>query len=230
MIYFLKDYKRSNKYIAPLLAYMVLIGVTYAIKPCYVMTSYAASCIVIYVIAAWVTVTFMDSEDIVQQQLTLLHFKKENMYYFGKIIFAYSFVLILAIITIFYPILLGCFIRKIYIADIAIALVSHAVSGLLGVSLGCLFNSRMIKDKKMTVLFLSFVLLVSIIRSVLIVALPMLKWVTVIFPPVYLIIDKLGLIDYVNIQNSLQVMYALAAAVIYAIVLIAVFIRCEVKV
>lgn len=77
MIYFFKDYKRSNKYIAPLLTYMILMGVVYAVKPCYVMTSYTATCIIIYIIAAWIAVTFVDSEDIVQQQLTILHFKKK---------------------------------------------------------------------------------------------------------------------------------------------------------
>lgn len=225
MIYFFKDYKRSNKYIAPLLTYMILMGVVYAVKPCYVMTSYTATCIIIYIIAAWIAVTFVDSEDIVQQQLTILHFKKENVYYFSKIVFVYFFILILSVITIFYPILLGCFIRKIYISDIVIAFMSHAVIGLLGTALGSLFNCRIIKDKKIVVLFLSFILLVSVIRSPLVQALPLFKWITVILPPVYLIIDKLSSINYVNLENSIQLVYALTAAVIYSIILIFVFIK-----
>lgn len=102
---------------------------------------------------------------------------------------------------------------------------SHAVIGLLGTALGSLFNCRIIKDKKIVVLFLSFILLVSVIRSPLVQALPLFKWITVILPPVYLIIDKLSSINYVNLENSIQLVYALTAAVIYSIILIFVFIK-----
>ncbi|APM40886.1 hypothetical protein BS101_20330 [Clostridium kluyveri] len=226
ILYFFQDYKRSHKYIAPLLVYIILMACIYSVKPAYVMSSYAITCICIYAISAWVAFGFIDNEDIVQQQLTILHVKKENIYYLCKILFVWFFILILDILTVYYPILKGVFIRKVVVSDIIVALINHAIIGFLGVAVGSLFNSRLVKDRKMAILYLNIIIIISVVEKPLIQAFSFLKWITTLFPPAYLILDKIGTIDYVNPQNLFHLIYALVIALTYSIVLIIIFIKC----
>lgn len=226
MLYFFQDYKRSYKYTAPLLIYFVLIAVTYSVKPAYVMSSYAVTCIYMYAISAWISFGFIDTEDVVQQQLTILHIKNQNIYYLCKILFLWIFILILDVLTVYYPILNGAFIRKIVVSDIIIALISHAIVGFLGITVAMLFNSRLIKDRKMAILFLNLIIIVSTVQKPMVQLFPFLKWIGAAFPPVYLILDKVGTIDYVNVENIFNILFAFAIALIYSLFLVILFIKC----
>ncbi|WPC43965.1 hypothetical protein [Clostridium sp. JS66] len=229
MLYFFQDYKRSYKYIAPLLVYIVLISAMYSNKPAYVMSSYAVTCICIYAISAWLSFGFIDNEYVVQQQLTILHIKNENIYYLCKVLFMWSFILILDIFTVYYPILNGAFIRKVVISDIIIALISHAIVGFLGITVGSLFSSRLVKDRKMAILFLNLLIIVSTMEKPIVQSFPFLKWIGVILPPAYLMIDKIGSIDYINIGNIFNIIFTFAIGLIYLLILIILFIKCMKK-
>lgn len=226
MLYFFQDYKRSYKYTAPLLVYFVLIAVMYSTKPAYVMSSYAVTCIFIYAISAWISFGFIHNEDVVQQQLTILHIKNQNIYYLCKILFMWLFILILDIFAVYYPILNGAFIRKIVVSDIIIALISHAIVGFLGITVASLFNSRLVKDRKMAILFLNLIIIASTVQKPIVQLFPFLKWIGAAFPPVYLILDKVGTIDYVNVENIFNILFAFAIALIYSLFLIILFIKC----
>lgn len=229
MLYFFQDYKRSYKYTAPLLVYIILIAVMYSNKPAYVMSSYVVTCIFIYAISAWLSMGFIDTEDIVQQQLTILHIKNQNIYYLCKLLFMWFFILILDVLAVYYPILNGAFIRKIVASDIIIALISHAIVGFLGIILGSLFNSRLIKDRKMAILFLNVIIIASTVQKPIVQLFPFLKWVGVAFPPVYLVLDKVGTIEYVNTGNIFSIIFAFAIALIYSLFLLILFIKCMKK-
>lgn len=229
MLYFFKDYKRSYKYIAPLLIYIIIISAMYSNKPAYVMSSYAVTCIFVYAISAWLSFGFVDNEYSVQQQLTILHVKNENIYYLCKILFMWIFIIILDVFAVYYPILNGAFIRKVVISDIIITLISHAIVGFLGVTVGSLFSSRLVKDRKMAILFLNLLIIVSTMEKPIVQSFPFLKWIGVILPPTYLIIDKIGSVDYINIGNIFNIIVALTIALIYSMILIILFIKCMKK-
>lgn len=229
MLYFFQDYKRSYKYIAPLLVYIVLISAMYSNKPAYVMSSYAVTCIFIYAISAWLSFGFIDNEYVVQQQLTILHIKNENIYYLCKILFMWIFILILDIFAVYYPILNGAFIRKVVVSDIIIALISHAVVGLLGITVGSLFSYRLVKDRKMAILFLNLLIIVSTMEKPIVQSFPFFKWIGAILPPAYLMIDKVGSIDYINIGNIFNIIFAFAIGLAYSMILIILFIKCMKK-
>lgn len=226
MSYFFKQYLRSNKYIAPLLFYVASIAFTYAQKPVYVMTSYMFTCVFIYFCAAWFMYSFTNSEEIVQQQLIILHIKKENYYYICRAIFIWIFVIILSVITVLYPVIGGFFIRKIYPLDIAAALLGHVIIGLLGISTALLFDGRIIKSGKLRFLYLVGVLIVSVIQVPLSVQYPFVKWITIVFPPAYLIIRRFGLIDVVGFASFYKLLCDITIMLIYSIVLILIFIKC----
>lgn len=223
--YFFKQYLRSNKYIAPLLFYIASIAFTYAQKPVYVMSSYMFTCVFIYFISAWFMYSFTNSEEAAQQQLIILHIKKENYYYIARLLFIWMIVLILSIITVLYPIIGGFFIRKIYPLDIAAALLSHAAIGLLGICTALLFDERIIRSGKLRFLYLIGVLIISVIEVPLSVQYPFIKWITIVFPPAYLIVSRFGAIDAVGFFSFYRLIGDLIIILIYSVVLTFIFIK-----
>lgn len=224
--YFFKQYLRSNKYIAPLLFYAASIAFTYAQKPVYVMTSYMFTCVFIYFISAWFMYSFTSSEEAASLQLIILHIKKENYYYICRILFIWMLVLILSIITVVYPLIGGFFIRKVYPLDIAAALLSHAIIGLLGISTALLFDERLIRSGKLRFLYLIGVLIISVVQVPLSVQYSFVKWITIVFPPVYLIVSRFGAIEVVGFSSFYRLLGDLTIVVIYSIMLIFIFIKC----
>lgn len=225
ILYLFKDYRRSNKYIAPLMIYIIIIACMYSIKPDYVMSSYAFTCIFLYAISAWIAFGFIDNESNVAQQLTILHIKRENTYYLIKVLCLLLIIFVLDLFTVFYPIIAGVFIRKVTISDIIVAILSHGIIGILGIAIGILFNSRLVTDRKLAILMLNLIVVISIVQKSLVQILPFLKWVSIVIPPAYLIIDKIGAIDYVNSQNLLHLTIALMTAAIYSVILVCIFIK-----
>lgn len=223
--YFFKQYLRSNKYIAPLLFYVASIAFTYSQKPVYVMTSYMFTCVFIYFVSAWFMYSFTNSEEAVQQQLIILHIKKENYYYICRILFIWIVVLILSIITVFYPLLGGFFIRKVYPLDIAAALLSHVIIGLLGICTALLFDERLIRSGKLRFLYLIGVLIISVVQVPLSAQYPFVKWITIVFPPAYLIVSSFGSIDAVGGSSFYSLLGDLTIVVIYSAILIFIFIK-----
>lgn len=225
MPYFFKQYLRSNKYIAPLLFYVASIAFTYAQKPVYVMTSYMFTCVFIYFISAWFMYSFTNSEGAIQQQLIILHIKKEKYYYISRILFIWILVLILSIITVVYPIIGGFFIRKVYPLDIAAALLSHVFIGLLGICTALLFDERIIRSGKLRFLYLICVLIISVVQVPLSVQYPFVKWITIVLPPAYLIVSRFGAIDAVGFLSFNKLLCDLTIVVIYSAILIFVFMK-----
>lgn len=224
--YFFKQYLRSNKYIAPLLFYLASIAFTYAQKPVYVMTSYMFTCVFIYFCSAWLMHSFTDSEEAVQQQLIILHIKKENYYYICRMLFIWILVLILSVLTVFYPIIGGLFIRKVYPLDIAAALLSHVIIGLLGISTSLLFDERLIRSGKLRFLYLIGVLIISVIQVPLSMHYSFIKWITIVFPPAYLIVSRFGSIDVVGFSSFYKLLGDLIIVVMYSVILTFIFVKC----
>lgn len=220
MPYLFKQYLRSNRYVAPFLFYLVSIAFTYSQKPLYVMTAYMFSCIFTYCFSAWLMYSLASSEELVQQQLIILHVEKENYYYIGKIVFILMLVILFSTLAVFYPIAGGFFIRKVYALDVFGALLSHWVIGLLGISAAILFDQRLINSGKLRLLYLVGVLIVSIIQVPLSMHYSFVKWITIVFPPAYLIISRFGLIDVMSFSSFYKLMADLIVAIAYSIILI----------
>lgn len=225
MPYLFKQYLRSNKYVAPFLFYLVSIAFTYSQKPLYVMTAYMFSCVFTYCFSAWLMYSLTNSEELVQQQLIILHIKKENYYYIGRIIFIFICIAVLSTLAVFYPIVGGFFIRKVYALDVLGALLSHWVMGLLGISTAILFDKRLINSGKLRFLYLVGVLIVSIIQVPLSIHYSFVKFATIVFPPAYLIINRFGLIDVMSFSSFYKLMVDIIIAVAYSVVLILLFLK-----
>jgi hypothetical protein len=226
MSYMLKDYVRSYKYVVPLVFYLAIMGVLYSMKPVRVMDSYFLTAIMLCVLAAWITMGFIDMEDNTQQQLTILHLGNQNAYYICKVVFLWIFLLILSGITVIYPALRGFFIRDVTWIDITIALVCHAVISLLGISITLLFNSRLIKDRRTALMCLFVIIIVTIVQIPIIKQFSFLKYVILLFPPVYFMInalEQLNKLAVITLSDTGSIFLICAGILIYSIILIFVY-------
>ncbi|EJO5349127.1 hypothetical protein NRP93_003284 [Clostridium botulinum] len=225
IVYFFQHYKKSNRYVVPLLVYTIIIAATYTSGQQEPMESYVFTCIYIYLISSCLAFSFIDSEDEVQEQLTIIRIKNQNIYYLCKILFVWFVVIILSILTVFYPILINAFRRRLSLVYIITMIVSHSIIGFLGITVSIFFNSRLIKDRKMAILYLNIVIIISIIQKPLLQHILFLKYINKLFPPIYLIINKVSEINLINIQNLCHMTCDFLIVLAYSLTLIFIFIK-----
>ncbi len=232
MSYIFRDYIRSYKYIVPVLLFGCFLLGIYAIRPNDVTYSYVISSAVIYMLAAWLTSGLIDNEDNVQQQITILHCRSHTVFYLCKIAFIWLFTLLLSCIAIIYPILVNTFDREVNTNDIFLASVSHSLLALLGIAIALMFNSRFIHDRRLSLLLLYMVIILSLIQGKLTEILPFIKYPLYLLPPVFYSLDQMGSTSKYSMVNSPGTASVLALFVIillYSFFLISIFIKISKK-
>lgn len=181
--YLNRTYINSFKYVAPLFFYFTFIWMTYYMKPNPVLESYAFTSLVVFVFVAWIGYGFVDSEEIIHQQLTILHSRSGRKYYTSKIIFMLLFALFIAIISTVFPIIFNCFGFPMKKFDVIISIISHTVLGLMGSSIAFLLNSRMVRERKSAILLLVGIITVSMVKVNFENAHIPIKWILYLVPP-----------------------------------------------
>ena len=68
----LAQFLRSHRFMPPLVAFLVVLGVLYSFRPVPVLSSYAITAMALYPIAAWLSLTLLGSEGEIQRQVTAL--------------------------------------------------------------------------------------------------------------------------------------------------------------
>lgn len=212
-------YVKSYKYTSPLLFFIIGIVVTYSQKNNPIMSSYSITSLLIFIISAWITMGFMEIEDITQQQLLIIYSKNQEVYYISKIIFLTSIIIILDIFSVLYPIIGNFFDGKVSMCNLSLAFLSHAVFGLLGISVSSLFNSRIIKNRKNAILFLMLIITVSIIQEPLTKNFPILKCIIYLLPPASITAEQIG-----N-ENTTEILIFLVLCTLYSWLLLITYIK-----
>jgi ABC-type Na+ efflux pump permease subunit len=103
--------------------------------------------------------------------------------------------------------------------NISIAFLSHAALGLLGIAIGSLFNSRVIKNRKNATLILMLLILVSIIQEPLAINFPSLEWIIYILPPASVVAKQ------VSNGNIPQTLLSFVFCIFYSCLLITGYIK-----
>ncbi|MDP4093226.1 MAG: hypothetical protein Q8920_07680 [Bacillota bacterium] len=227
-LYMFRDYLRSYKYIVPILLFIVFLLGIYVDQPVDVLGSYIITSIFVYFISAWLALGFLDTEDNVQQQLTILHSGNQSIYYLCKIVFVWVITLLLSLIAVVYPILIHAFMRPIDSTDLLLGFLSHVTLGLLGTSIGCLFNTRLIRDRRLALLGLYLVIIISIIQGTLISAVPFLKYIIYLLPPVYFTMNNISTasnLKPIDLSSNIDILLYFGIIFLYLIALIFIFIK-----
>lgn len=185
IVYHLIAYMKSYNYVAPMSIFMTSLIVNYAIQPNPVLASYGVTAIYLYIITAWLSLRFFHTEDIVQQQVTILHAGNDKKYLFSMYLAAGCIVSLLAFISIFYPIIFGMFSKQVTLQEVGIGFVTHCLLGMVAITLSGVFSRVIITNKVNSWLGLSFILIVSIVSLGLEQLIPgYWKYILFVLPPV----------------------------------------------
>ncbi|WP_077300819.1 hypothetical protein [Virgibacillus pantothenticus] len=185
IVYHLIAYIKSYNFVAPMSIFIMILVVNYSIYPNPVLASYGATAIYLYIIAAWISLRFFHTEDIVQQQVTILHAGNDKKYFCSMYLAAGCIVALLAFVSIFYPLVFGMFSKQVTLQELGIGFATHCLLGMVAITLSGVFSRAIIAKKINSWLGLSFMLIVSIASLGLEQLIPgYWKYILFILPPV----------------------------------------------
>ncbi|MDF2544273.1 MAG: transport system permease protein [Herbinix sp.] len=79
-------YRRSNKYIMPLITYLFYLGASYQVRPLSIVASLVLSFGTLYFIMVWIGFSYGEVIDPVEEQLLLLKIRSAARYYRSKVV------------------------------------------------------------------------------------------------------------------------------------------------
>lgn len=203
--YQLRDYLRSYNYVAPFSVFIIMLTVNYAFYPNPVLSSYGVTAIYLYIITAWITVTFFHTEDSIQQGITIIHTGSENKYFVSKYLSLLFITIVCAVISVVYPVVFGMFSEQVTIESLTIGFLTHLLLGVLAISIGALFTRNIVETKSNQWLGIILVLVVSIsslgIQQLLP---PSWEYLLLLIPPISEVIVQMN--DSLNVHDIL-IMY-----------------------
>lgn len=222
------DYIKSYRYVPPASIFLIMLVVNYTYAPNPILSSYALTAIYLFFITAWLTLSFFHTEDSVQQNLTILHAKSKMKYFLSKYFTMFLFVLILAVVSVVYPIVFHMFGEPVTSDELIIGFLSHLLLGVLSVSISVLFTRNIVMKLSNAWLGVSLALVVSLTSIGLKSVLPaVFQPVICVLPPVPGII---GLMEEKNIQDFyLEFGFVYLWLCMYSCVLIALFLLIDKK-
>ncbi|TYQ13220.1 UNVERIFIED_CONTAM: hypothetical protein Cloal_4282 [Acetivibrio alkalicellulosi] len=223
LFYNFRFYSRSHKFIVPLMIYLAMFAILYSTKPLEVMNTYGTTAMFIFIIAVVITYSFMEIEDPVQQQLSILSLRNDNKYYFCKVLFIWIIISLMSVIIVLYPMIFGFFNRSVTLSDFFAALLGNIVLGLLGVCVSVLFNSRLFQSRRFATIALITVILFSVIQKAIIIKYPSVRWGLYILPPVSFVVDKMS--NFEDVAGISVLFLAFASSLVYSSILLALYIK-----
>ncbi|MGX4668959.1 ABC transporter permease [Cerasibacillus sp. JNUCC 74] len=203
--YQLRDYLKSYNYVAPFSVFIIMLIVNYAFYPNPVLASYGVTAIYLYILTAWVTVTFFHTEDSIQEGITIIHTGSENKFFVSKYLSLLFITIVFAVISVVYPVVFGMFSEQVTIESLTIGFLTHLLLGVLAISIGALFTRNIVETKSNQWLGIILVLVVSIsslgIQQLLP---PSWEYLLLLIPPISEVIVQMN--DSLNV-NDILIMY-----------------------
>lgn len=205
-------YMKSNKFVMPLFIFLLFVGTTYSTTPLPVVSTLVMISTSLFYLMVWISMTYMTVENPVSEQLIILKVKSHTLYNFSKILFLLLVGIALSIISIIVTILIylfgDIFIRNLTLIDILAAFILHCFIALLGVIVGMFFNSRVIKERKSGIMLTVLVAVMALAKVPLNEKMPLTKFITWLFPPLYNVIDLFIKDDFFLMNNvAIAVLY-----------------------
>lgn len=216
-------YKKSNKFIMPLLAWMICMYTFYSTKPISVVSSFGVSMGALFYIMVWIGLSYTEIDDPVSEQLLIFKVGSENIYNISKIMVVVFIGIVMSLIGVIIPVIINTinnfqlYTRGLTIADVGVAFLLHSFVGLLGAATGNLLHPRIMKDRKMAVILTFTIALMSMVKGPMNIKIPSTRFITWVFPPLY------DITEYFN-GDEYFLMYDVGSAIlsisVYSIILI----------
>lgn len=220
--YLLQQNIRSQKYLAPVVFYTIVMLLMYSYKPNPVADSYGVTAMLLFFGSAWLGLTVMNAEPPGQIQLLVLHAGSRRKVAIGQLISAVVMQLAMALITIVYPIVTGMFDRQPSANEWIVAWCGHLVLALLGLSISVFFQNAYISRLSRSLPIFIVVLLSSFVQISLSEKLPeSLQWMSYILPPAFYLVQKMMLYDGGGLG---QIILVCTWSAVYAMLLLSIHI------
>lgn len=152
--YHIKIYSKSNKFIAPVLLWVIFLYANYTVKPASVVPCLSSSAGMLYLIMIWMGFGYMELEDNISSQLVILKVRSATKYNISKILFLILSAIGMSLLGIIVPLTqhminsYSLFTRNLIIEDLIYGFILLYVFAFLGVMLGSLFHPRIVSDRK----------------------------------------------------------------------------------
>lgn len=141
--YALADYLRSQRFLAPLVAYLGTLGILYAFPPGPILSAYALTAAFILPVSAWVSMSLHNAEDPLQTTVTIVNAGGFRRVLAGKTIAVIICLLALTATALVWPMIAHG--QTYSAADVTAGLIAHLTCGLIGIALGTCCTRRIIK-------------------------------------------------------------------------------------
>lgn len=223
--YHCNRYIKSNKYVMPMIVYIIYLGMSYRVAPLSIVSSFIFSVGIVYLLMVWIGFSLNDLYDPVEEQITILKTNNINKYYLSKVCLVGIIGATLSAIGIIYPVVshvsMGntLFKRSLTVEDIIIGFLLHCLAAVLGGLVGILFHPRVITDRKFALLLVLFFASMGYIKGPLQEDVPMTGVVSWVFPPLYQLLDGFAGKEFFELAPTIvPIFYILAYSMIITVI------------
>jgi hypothetical protein len=135
--YLAADVLRGQRYLAPLLVFLGVMGMLFSTDAGQPLEAYSGSAALLYPIAAWTAVVVATSEDVVRREITVVSAGGRSRVLTAAALVAVSFALVMALVAAVWPVVTNP--HPYTFGEFLVGLGAHAVCALLGVGVGLMF-------------------------------------------------------------------------------------------
>lgn len=182
--YQLSSYVRSLTFIPPLTLFIGWFILFYTYSGVPIMSSYAVTCISIYLVMTWVAMNVFALEGESEKNLLFVQLPSKRDYLWGKWVVCFLIASILGFIAITYPLLINSFKESPQLVHISLAIYGHLFFAVFGIIVGSFFSNIKVESKRFAWLSVMLVIAISIAQEGIIGKAFIFKWILLPFPPV----------------------------------------------
>ncbi|WP_394620875.1 hypothetical protein JNUCC0626_17770 [Lentzea sp. JNUCC 0626] len=148
--YLAADVFRGQRYLAPLLVFLGVMGMLFSSDAGQPLEAYSGSSALLYPIAAWMAVVVATSEDVVRREITVVSAGGWSRVLTAAALVAVLICLVLAVLAAVWPVLTNP--HPYTAGEFFVGLAAHTGVALLGVGVGLLFARPVLDSIGRTVL------------------------------------------------------------------------------
>ncbi|WP_225999394.1 hypothetical protein [Paenibacillus sp. BJ-4] len=221
--YILQSYTRSRRYVPPVVIYFFAMMLIYSYKPSPIADSYSVTALLLFFASAWLGISLLNHEHPVQKQLSVQHNRQHWIYFSAELIAAYIMLVFMTGVAVIYPVVFKMFVHVPSVLQWVVGIIGHLSLALLGLSLSLFCQRIFIAKTNRSLSLVIIALTVSLAGPRLAELLPVgAEWMIWILPPAHMNVNAMMNLEQLPLG---EVIWSLLLPVLYAFVLIGVYIK-----
>lgn len=223
--YQLRIYSKENRFLMPLIVMLSLLYFMYSMSPVGVVSSFAMSCYMIFLITTWAGFTVSAVEDPIMEQIQILRVGSVRCYYISKILFLFVLCLAGTGICLVFPVAAdiayrgGLFSRQLTAYDLLHSFLLLLGSSFAGGTLGSILHPMVMRERKMALLLTVLAAVLTIIKGAVVREISFLKWLVWILPPVDHVMGNYGHEEVFTWPQTLKIfLFLMTYGMIYSMI------------